>query len=37
VARPGGEKPDAGPLRDEPQSFHVLEIGQIQRQLAQLK
>jgi uncharacterized protein (DUF58 family) len=37
VTRPGKKKPDAGPLRDEPESFHVLEIGQIEEQLAKLK
>jgi hypothetical protein len=37
VARPGEKKPDAGPLRDEPENFHVLEIGQIEKQLAELK
>ena len=33
----GRTKPDAGPLRDEPESFHVLEIGKIEEQLAKLK
>ena len=37
VARPGEKKPDAGPLRDEPENFHVLEIGQIEAQLARLQ
>jgi uncharacterized protein (DUF58 family) len=37
VTRPGEKKPDAGPMRDEPESFHVLEIGQIEEQLAELK
>jgi uncharacterized protein (DUF58 family) len=37
VVRAGGTKPDAGPLRDEPQCFHVLEIGHIEEKLAQLK
>jgi hypothetical protein len=37
VARPGGTKPDAGPLRDEPGSFHVLEIGRIEEELRKLK
>lgn len=37
IARPGATKPDAGPLRDEPENFRVLEIGQIESQLAQLK
>ena len=34
---PGEQKPDAGPLRDEPECFPVLEIGQIEEQLAKLK
>jgi uncharacterized protein (DUF58 family) len=33
----GEKKPDAGPLRDAPGSFHVLEIGKIAEQLAKLK
>jgi uncharacterized protein (DUF58 family) len=37
VVLPGGKKPDAGPLRDEPENFHVLEIGKIEEQLAMLK
>jgi uncharacterized protein (DUF58 family) len=37
VVLPGGKKVDAGPLRDEPENFHVLEIGKIEEQLAQLK
>ena len=37
VVRPGGKKPDAGPLRDEPEIFHVLEIGHIEEQLGKLK
>jgi uncharacterized protein (DUF58 family) len=37
VVRPGEPKPDAGPLRDEPENFHVLEIGKIEEQLAGLK
>jgi uncharacterized protein (DUF58 family) len=37
VTRPGGKKPDAGPMRDEPENFHVLEIGQVEKQLAGLK
>jgi uncharacterized protein (DUF58 family) len=36
IVRPGGTKPDAGPLRDEPDRFHVLEIGRIAEQLARL-
>jgi hypothetical protein len=38
VIVPAGEKkPDAGPLRDVPESFHVLEIGKIAEELAKLK
>jgi uncharacterized protein (DUF58 family) len=37
VVRPGGKKPDAGPLRDEPETFHVLEIGRIEEELGKLK
>ena len=37
IARPGGTKPDAGPLRDQPEQFHVLEIGRIGEQLLELK
>jgi hypothetical protein len=37
ILRPGGTKPDAGPLRDEPENFHVLEIGHIEQTLAKLK
>jgi uncharacterized protein (DUF58 family) len=37
VVRPGGKKPDAGPLRDEPETFHVLEIGHIEEELGKLK
>jgi hypothetical protein len=37
IARPGGAKPDAGPMRDEPDRFHVLEIGRIAEQLAGLQ
>jgi hypothetical protein len=33
----GEAEPDAGPLRDAPGSFHVLEIGKIAEQLARLK
>jgi uncharacterized protein (DUF58 family) len=36
MVRPGERKPEAGPLRDEPESFHILEIGKIQEQLARL-
>ena len=35
LARPG-EKPEASPAEDEPEAFHVLEIGKIEQQLAQL-
>ncbi len=37
VVRPGGKKPDAGILRDEPKIFHVLEIGKIEEELVKLK
>jgi hypothetical protein len=37
IVRPGEPKPDPGPLRDEPEHFHVLEIGKIEEQLALLK
>jgi hypothetical protein len=37
VVRPGERKPDAGPMRDEPENFHVLEMGKIEEQLAGLK
>ena len=37
IVRPGGIKPDAGPMRDEPDRFHVLEIGKIAEQLAGLQ
>ena len=37
IVRPGEAKPDAGPLRDEPDRFHVLEIGRIAEQLAVLQ
>jgi uncharacterized protein (DUF58 family) len=37
VVRPGEKKPDAGPLRDEPGTFHVLEIGHIEEKLGKLK
>ena len=36
IVHPGEAKPDAGPLRDAPESFHVLEIGKIAEQLANL-
>ena len=37
VLHPGLPRPEAGPLRDEPEGFHVLEIGRIEEQLARLK
>ena len=37
IVRPGEKKPAAGPLRDDPDSFRVLEIGKIKEQLALLK
>jgi uncharacterized protein (DUF58 family) len=37
VLRPGEKKPDAGPLRSEPENFHVLEIGHTEAALAKLK
>ena len=37
VVRPGGKTPEAGPLRDEPETFHVLEIGRIGEELRKLK
>jgi uncharacterized protein (DUF58 family) len=37
VVRSGERKPDAGPLRDEPENFHVLETGCIEQELAKLK
>jgi uncharacterized protein (DUF58 family) len=37
LARPGEKKPGAGPLRDEPDTFHVLEIGHIEEELGKLK
>jgi uncharacterized protein (DUF58 family) len=37
IVRPGGTKLDAGPMRDEPERFHVLEIGRIAEQLAVLQ
>jgi uncharacterized protein (DUF58 family) len=36
ITRPGKAKLDAGPLRGEPEQFHVLEIGKIEEQLARL-
>jgi len=37
VTPPGQNKLDAGPLRDEPDNFHVLEIGHIEEKLARLR
>jgi uncharacterized protein (DUF58 family) len=37
VVPPGKAKPDAGPMRTEPENFHVLEIGRIGETLAKLK
>jgi hypothetical protein len=37
IAQPGTTKLDAGPLRDDPEQFHVLEIGKIEEQLRNLK
>jgi uncharacterized protein (DUF58 family) len=37
VISPGGKKPDAGVMRDEPENFRVLEIGHIGEELAKLK
>ena len=37
VTPPLKEKPDAGPLRDEPGNFHVLETGHIEEGLAKLE
>ena len=37
VVQPGEKKPDAGPLRDEPENFHVLEIGRFEEELAKRK
>jgi hypothetical protein len=36
VVEPGRARPDAGPLRDEPDRFHVLELGRIEQGLAAL-
>jgi hypothetical protein len=37
VTQPGAAKWDAGPMRDEPENFHVLEIGRIEEQLTKWK
>jgi len=31
------DKVNAGPMQDEPQNFHVLEIGRVEQDLARLK
>ncbi len=37
VIPPGGKKPDAGVMCEEPENFHVLEIGRIAEALGKLK
>ncbi|HXR08803.1 MAG TPA: DUF58 domain-containing protein, partial [Candidatus Acidoferrum sp.] len=37
VVRAGENKPEAGPMGDDPENFHVLEIGQIAQQLEELQ
>jgi uncharacterized protein (DUF58 family) len=37
VTPPLKNKLDAGPMRDQPENFHVLEIGKVEEQLAKLK
>ncbi|MDD5141331.1 MAG: DUF58 domain-containing protein [Verrucomicrobiales bacterium] len=37
VVGAGEKKPDAGPMRDEPENFRVLEIGRIAEELAKLQ
>jgi uncharacterized protein (DUF58 family) len=37
IVEPGGEPPDAGPLREAPECFHALEVGKIEQGLAKLK
>jgi uncharacterized protein (DUF58 family) len=37
IVRPGEKTPEAGPLRDQPENFHVLEIGRIEEALVKLK
>jgi hypothetical protein len=37
VVRPGETKPDPGPMREQPENFHVLETGRIAELLATLK
>jgi uncharacterized protein (DUF58 family) len=36
IKQAGGAAPDPGPLRDEPENFHVLEVGAIAEGLAQI-
>jgi len=37
VIPPGANKPEAGPMRETPENFHILEIGHIEEELAKLK
>jgi uncharacterized protein (DUF58 family) len=37
ILRPGEPKPEAGVMRERPETFHVLEIGKIEQELAKLK
>jgi len=37
VTPPGVKNLAAGPLRDDPENFHVLEMGKIEETLAKLK
>ena len=38
IRKPGETQPlDHGPMRDEPERLHALEIGRIQEQLAKLR
>jgi uncharacterized protein (DUF58 family) len=37
LARDGDPKPEPGPMSDDPASFHVLQSGQIEQQLAAMK
>jgi len=36
ITDPGEKPPDPGPLRDEPELFHVLEAGKIEEGLARM-
>lgn len=36
VTAPGTRRPDPGPMRDQPENFHVLEVGKIQEGLLAL-